>query len=712
MNDHVGGFPEGRRPALGHAWFSNASIAVLFAVCAFATMLLARSVQSALEAHGQEMHETQARELIHLIQDRLQDYELVLKGARATATLSPDLDRAFWRSYVERLDLQRQYPGVLGISVAPLVPADVRHAALERLRAKWGPDFAIWPAPRGVSAPVACMEPMDEANRRAIGFDLFSEQTRREALERAAETGATTITGQLRLVQDAGGQERDGFLMCLPVYAPGAPVFTQQERRRALVGFVTSAFRMRDFMRSLEARSPKAAGFRLYDGGRDDADRLYFASANLDELAQGEGTVESVRTFEVFGRSWTLRIFTQHYADTAFERHAGTLVMAGGLSISLLLALVLLSQRHTRARAEGLARSMTAALRESKERYKAFFSSAESVRLIADPEDGRIVDANEAAVQFYGYGQALKGMHVTDINTLPRERTLEELRQAAAMAKNLFRFRHRLASGELRDVEVHTSTIQVEGRRLVASSIHDVTELRRLERIRSDVELIMRHDLKAPLSAFITLPKLLSEDARLCAEHRDALLVLHHTASRMMQNINATLALQKIESGDYAPAVGECRPVQAVLHNVELLAVCRNVARGRVRVTPGEDGFVVHTDPVLFDIVLMNILTNALEAGGADDPVRVEVRREGGLAEVSVWNPRAVPQDMRSRFFERYATFGKVGGTGMGTYSARLMARAMGGSVDMETSEEGGTRVTLRVPDRGPANGPAGSPEG
>jgi len=122
------------------------------------------------------------------------------------------------------------------------------------------------------------------------------------------------------------------------------------------------------------------------------------------------------------------------------------------------------------------------ALRESEERYRSLFKNNHSVMLLIDPESADIVDANPAAVAFYGWSfEALIGKKITDINMLSDEQVFQEMEKAKSEQRQLFYFKHCLANGEIRDVEVFSGPIKVNDRELLYSIIHDVSKRKRAE---------------------------------------------------------------------------------------------------------------------------------------------------------------------------------------------------------------------------------------
>jgi len=119
-----------------------------------------------------------------------------------------------------------------------------------------------------------------------------------------------------------------------------------------------------------------------------------------------------------------------------------------------------------------------------EDKYTALFEHSHSVILLVDLETGAINDANPAAAEFYGYSRRqLKTMKITEINTLSDPETRIEMEKAGKGKRKKFNFKHRLSSGETRDVEVYSGPITLEGKTYLLSIVNDVTELKQLKGI-------------------------------------------------------------------------------------------------------------------------------------------------------------------------------------------------------------------------------------
>ena len=117
------------------------------------------------------------------------------------------------------------------------------------------------------------------------------------------------------------------------------------------------------------------------------------------------------------------------------------------------------------------------ALRASEERFRTMFERHSAVMLLIEPETGRIMDANISAERFYGYTiSQLQSMCIQEINILPSVEVEAQRSLALKERRNYFVFPHRLANGEVRKVEVHSSPIKLNGTNTLFSIIHDITD--------------------------------------------------------------------------------------------------------------------------------------------------------------------------------------------------------------------------------------------
>jgi signal transduction histidine kinase/CheY-like chemotaxis protein len=215
-------------------------------------------------------------------------------------------------------------------------------------------------------------------------------------------------------------------------------------------------------------------------------------------------------------------------------------------------------------------------------------------------------------------------------------------------------------------------------------------------RLREDVERMSRHDLKTPLNSIIGVARLLREDASVTPEQRDLLAIAERAGYRMLEIVNLSLDLSRMELGTYQfrpQAVNIVDVIVRVRLDLHPLALAAQVAV-RVDEAPPQPVYA-RAEELLCYSILANVVKNAIEAtprGGA-----VTIRLEAGDAiRVRVHNPARVPAAIVSRFFDKYVTAGKNDGTGLGTYSARLMARVQNGELEMQTGHTG-TLLTLTL---------------
>lgn len=158
---------------------------------------------------------------------------------------------------------------------------------------------------------------------------------------------------------------------------------------------------------------------------------------------------------------------------------------AGNLSLAVIAVVVTVLAAVLLARAWKTQQQVGGQIRQSEERFRTLFENNLCIMMVIDPSDGRVVDANQAASNFYGHSlQTLRAMKIDEINMMAPDKLALARAAAASQAHNVFHFKHRLASGALRDVEVYSTPVKVLDATLLFSIIHDISD-----RIRSEAAL-------------------------------------------------------------------------------------------------------------------------------------------------------------------------------------------------------------------------------
>lgn len=141
----------------------------------------------------------------------------------------------------------------------------------------------------------------------------------------------------------------------------------------------------------------------------------------------------------------------------------------------------------------------------SKQRYEQLFHANKAPMMLIEPSDGSIVDANLAADEYYGLSDTLKGQHASVISNLSNDEIMSRLADSAAEKQDHFFSEHRLASGEVRNVEIRSGPIEIDGRKIIYSIINDITARKNAERalVASEVRFKTLTSL-SPVGTFFT----------------------------------------------------------------------------------------------------------------------------------------------------------------------------------------------------------------
>jgi signal transduction histidine kinase len=219
--------------------------------------------------------------------------------------------------------------------------------------------------------------------------------------------------------------------------------------------------------------------------------------------------------------------------------------------------------------------------------------------------------------------------------------------------------------------------------------------------LHDDVDHILRHDLKTPLNGIINYSMILMEIFEPNPQQKQFLSGIESLGYEMLDMINRSLDLYKMETRTYSyqpKEVDILQIVNKIVTETENISASKELSIEILNHSVSHaDTFFAQGERLLCYSMLANLLKNALEASPNGTHITVSLGEEKDNALISIHNQGAVPEEIRDKFFDKYTTVGKSGGTGLGTYSAKLMAETQGGSIHLETFDEAGTTVTVQL---------------
>ncbi|WP_323749929.1 HAMP domain-containing sensor histidine kinase [Luteimonas huabeiensis] len=225
-----------------------------------------------------------------------------------------------------------------------------------------------------------------------------------------------------------------------------------------------------------------------------------------------------------------------------------------------------------------------------------------------------------------------------------------------------------------------------------------LAESERIARLREEFIAVLGHDLRSPLQAIVTSAELLGHYGLGPRQQQLAELILR-SATRMEEMVRATLDFARGRlGGGIALDLSQHDRLEALLEQVvEEAGASYPERRIETRI---ELGAPVVCDPYRLSQLLSNLVANALCHGDPDAPVRIEADRHDGVLRLSVHNGGAIPADRIPDLFQPFTRRDDDArpGLGLGLYIAAEIARAHGGTLEVDSAPERGTRFTFRLP--------------
>lgn len=700
--------------------------------------LYARSAREREEVIAETENVAAAERLATALQERLLRYELAVRGgASLFASVALPTERQ-WQAYVDGLNPQTQFPGVMGLGYAPYLHSEGLKALQLQRREGGAGLFALRPAGvREFYGPILYLEPKTIANREAIGYDMFSEPSRQAAMAMARDTGQVQVTEPVELLQLVGQPHATGLLMYAPIYAGGLTPTTVAARRAAMSGWVYVPFAVDSYVAGVVGSAPASFALRIVDVTA--GNRLVYRDARYADTVDPDIWRHSVER-SVYGRTWRVDFEELSPANGSRLDDLQATLLAGVL-VSLLLFAVVLSLAHTQTRAERIAARMSESWRRSELRFRSAMEYSVAGIALLD-RDSRILEANPALEALFdaapgslvGTPLAPRFLHSDAHWDRERDRVVAEY-GAYRTTRRLLR-----GDGDIRQLLLVFSPVPGETDSGAAWLVQaeDITDrLRAEEQVRAMNRLLearvaqrtreltqanreleafaysVSHDLRAPLRSVEGFARVLGERhaASLGEDGRGYLARIRGAAHRMDALIDALLKMSRISRE-------ELRFVELDMSRIasDVVAELRQAEPGREVEVWIEAGLHAAGDAALVRNLLQNLIGNAWKFSRETPAARIEF---GGIEAAIGTGEGGEDQDRRLRGFyvrdngagfdpdyagklfrpfQRLHDADRFAGNGIGLATVKRIVERHGGTIEAEGRPGRGAEFRFTLP--------------
>ncbi len=361
---------------------------VLVCVISLATWGVAYTqvFQTAKKQQAIELH-ARAVDIRDEIRDRFIDYEIGLDFGRSFVMSSEFVSRSEWQMFYNTQHLDAHFPGVMGYGFVEVVEPDELDGFVARMRADGAPAYSVkvhsgvgQTDPNDSKYLIKYLEPASR-NRQVWGLDVAARAENKRVYDQSMDTGEICVSAPIRLMQS--GQDSWGLIFAIPVYRQGAAIETIDQRRKAIVGWVSSSIDLDQFFDAEWADGwgdfnieLSSFGIATQMNNRIEGKVVYQSSASAREVSVGRATTQVV--FDVENVTFVLTLIPKRAPSAWMAAGHRAVVLFGGFLIVVLLTLITWSVTRTKVQAIRLARSMTKTIRESENRQRALALQADS----------------------------------------------------------------------------------------------------------------------------------------------------------------------------------------------------------------------------------------------------------------------------------------------------------------------------------------------
>lgn len=663
----------------------------------------------------------EAERIAQTLQNKLNNHADAVKYVERLYASDNSVSRADFATFVA--PTLARHTDITALAWAPQISRQQR-AAFELRMVKEGlVDFhfseldaqkmPIVAAQRNEYYPVTYFAPFD-ASSLAFGYDMGSDTARRNAIEDARDSGELTATDPVILNSKLYPQK--AILLYAPLYARGLSIDTNAQRQLAFTGVAVSVFLVEKTIQALISEEQKKyLLLKFYDLSYPSEKGIFF-----NKIVQLDSHYLHQTSIDFGGRQYALQI---QPSDLYWKQHVSWITwvsMVGGLLFSGLLGIYLLVSTSHTYNVELLVTQRTAELHDKEERLQAILSNAAEGILTIDA-DGKIESANQSAEKLLRYPLGgLRGRDIFELFPEPAAQTLlrrylekntlqENTPTTGTISALANRHEVQAHTGDARSLplELAISTVELRWQTLLVAMLHDLTEEKRVEKLKSEFVSAVSHELRTPLTSIRGVLGLLvgGIGGELPQQSQILLKMANDNAVRLTTLINDLLDFEKLE---YGGMQFNLAPVSLLdlLEKTRLanLGYAQNFKVSLTLSAIANEDICVMVDPQRFIQVLSNLLSNAIKFSHENGQVELRMGRQGGKVKIEVQDYGVgISEEFKNSIFQKFSqedakAARKYAGTGLGLSLAKNMIEKMNGKIGFISREGYGSIFFLELP--------------
>lgn len=677
---------------------------------------------------AQNVFELKTEEAKNIIEYRIQDYIQILRSTNAFVASSDTVTRKDWGNFVNNLNLEKNYPGIQALAYSMIIPKNKLQSHIEQIRQEGFPGYMIKPTgDRDIYTSIIYIQPFEGRNLRAFGYDMFSEPTRKKAMELARDSGQPAISGKVKLVQETEENIQPGLLLFYPVYQQNQEPITIEERRKSIRGYIYNPFRTYDLMHSIINKNFHKIDIEIYDQVISEKTLLF----NRDSVLDTKKTKDPERHYglkelKIGGRVWKIYFSSSH--DYMGGNAQGDAFLVIGIILSMITFFI--TSAFSKVRRTRISNEIKS--KENAELLEKIFLAVPAIVAIVKATDQSFLLINPQCQRLFGNRAVLNKPFREALPELEGQGFFESLEEVIETGKpyvgkekpakiqpNLngpantlhFNFIYQPLFNDKKEIEAVLMfaievTEQVAARqqlRLMNKKLHQKNiELKKINNDLDNFVYTASHDLKAPISNIEGLMIALEDIFVECSETSEA--------SELLKMIDQSIQRFKLTIGDLTDITKIQKNIAEDIEDVYLEEIVEEV-KHNIRTMIDESKaiirFTCYTQKFKFSkanlrSIVYNLLSNAIKYRSPDRDLVIEIScKEDSnyiLLEVTD-NGLGINENQKEKIFgmfKRYHTH--VEGTGIGLYIVKRIIENYGGKILLESEEGVGSTFKVYIP--------------